>query len=73
MKGNLVIEGKVLEDDGYGGKHYNKIFDEWWESDDIDSLIDTIVRNGYLKFYRLGVPCYLMLSNMSCIYFNEIK
>jgi len=71
MNGELIIEGKILEDT-LSGKHYNIIFDEWWDIDDIDFFVDNIVKKGYFKYCYLGIPQFIMLSNISCIYFKPV-
>lgn len=70
MNGELIIEGKVLQPTEYGGEHYNIIYDEWEDIEDIDAFVDEIIKKGYLKRYFLGIPQYYLLENMSNISFK---
>jgi predicted AAA+ superfamily ATPase len=74
LKYEIVIQGTRLIKDN-GEDRYAIIFDEIQESDDknvFDTILENIVRNGYYKFYQVGIPHYYMKEFITCVYFIPI-
>lgn len=82
MKYNLTVEGSHYNEEN---KHYDIIFSEFIDSEDYDTglfdlegtfedkIIKNMISNGYFKYFSCGVPHYIPINHITCIYFSKVE